>query len=115
MKNSIFLFNQEKPSEKELILFKSNYTIGAGFVNRYYSTKRLTNIQKDSFSISPDLHNIIIGGILGDLHINKQRNNSRLVFRQGLVHKEYIYDLFKLFSSYSNMEVPKHHEYLDKR
>jgi len=96
-------------------IFKSHKIIGAGFVNRYYSTKRLTNVQKDSFSVSPDLHYILIGSILGDLHINKQRDNSRFMFKQSLDKKEYIYHLFELFSSYSNMEAPKHHKYFDKR
>jgi hypothetical protein len=100
-------------------MFKSNIIIGtgvgAGFVNRYYSTKGLTNVFKDSFSISSDLHEVIIGLCLGDLHISREHKNARLKFRQGLVHKDYIYHLFQLFSSYSNMEAPKHHEYLNKR
>lgn len=89
--------------------------LGISSLNRPYSTKRLTNAERESFSVSPDLHPIIIGNLLGDLHINKQRNNSRLVFKQGLINKGYIYHLFELFSSYSNMEVPKHYEFFDKR
>jgi len=103
-------------------MFKSNVLIGPGFVNRYYSTKRLTNIEKDSagipgdsFSVCSDLYNILIGLILGDLYVNRRNNNTRLQFQQGLVHKEYIYHLFELFSSYSNMEAPTHGEYHYKR
>lgn len=75
----------------------------------------MTNIQKDSFSISPDIQDIIIGISLGDLNINRQGKNARLRFKQSLVHKGYIYHLFDLFSSYSNMKELKHNEYLDKR
>ena len=96
-------------------MFNNNVFIGAGIVNRYYSTKRLTNVQKNSFSVTPDLHNLIIGSLLGDLFINKQCNNSRLEFKQSLDNKDYVYHLFELFSSYSNMKEPKQHEYLDKR
>jgi hypothetical protein len=96
-------------------MFKSDkVTIVAGFVNRYYST-RLSNSQRSFFTITSDLHNIIIGGILGDLHINREGNNARLMFKQGLDHKEYVYHLFDLFSSYSNMKEPRHYEFLDKR
>ena len=75
----------------------------------------MTNIQKYSFSISPDIQDIIIGISLGDLNINRQGKNARLRFKQSLVHKGYIYHLFDLFSSYSNMKELKHNEYLDKR
>jgi hypothetical protein len=96
-------------------MFKSDKIMGAGFVNISYSTKRLTNAQKISFSLSSNLHDIIIGGILGDFFISKRHNNARLQFKQGLVYKEYLYHLFDLFSSYSNMKEPRQNEYLDKR
>jgi len=75
---------------------------GAGLVNRSYSSKRLTNVQRDSFFVTPDIHNIIIGSLLGDLHINKQRNsiNSRLMFKQGFINEAYILHLYDLFKSY---------------
>jgi hypothetical protein len=84
--------------------------------SKYYSTGRLTKIQKDSYSISENLHDIIIGLSLGDLYIQNFRNiNARLMFKQGIVHQEYLYHLFDLFSSYSNMKEPKQYIYLDKR
>lgn len=85
------------------------------FVSRKYSTKVLTNAQKESFFISPEQHNVIIGSMLGDLFLNKQRENARLEFKQSSDKKEYIYHLFNLFSSHSNMVTPKHKEYIDKR
>jgi len=46
-------------------MFKSNVLIGAGFVNRYHSPGRLAVNERNSFSVSPDLHEILIGLILG--------------------------------------------------
>ena len=82
---------------------------------RSYSSKRLTNVEQNSFSITPNLNEIIIGLTLGDLSISKRYTNAILHFKQGLVNKEYIYHLFKLFSNYSNFEATKHHEIFDKR
>src|SRR5690606_35467523 len=85
------------------------------FFYKYFSTNRLTNVQRNNFSISPHLNEILIGLSLGDLHVNKDYTNARLQFKQGLINKEYIYHLFDLFSSYSNMKGPKHLEFFDKR
>ena len=73
---------------------------------KYYSTGRLTNIQKNSFKfkISLDLHEVIIGSSLGDLNINKLSNNFRLRFKQGLNNINYLNHLFELFSDYSNFK-----------
>jgi len=90
-------------------LFGAGLVKGAGFVNRSYGTKRLTNVERDSFSVSPDIHNILIGSLLGDLHINKQRNsiNSRLMFKQGLLNEKYILHLYDLFRHYCGSD-PKY-------
>lgn len=99
--------------------FSKNFAIGVTktvLINRSYSTKRLTNAQKESFSISPELKDIIIGLTLGDLYIQNFCNvNPRLMFKQGLVNKDYISHLFELFSNYSNMKTPKHYDSFDKR
>jgi hypothetical protein len=88
---------------------------GAGFVNRFFSSKRLTNTERNSFNVPQHLHEVIIGSCLGDLNVRKQTNFACLRFTQGMVNKDYIYHLFNLFSSYSNMGTPKHYEFLDKR
>lgn len=65
------------------------------FGNRYFSTKRLTKVQKDSFSITPELDNIIIGSSLGDLHISREDTNARLRFKQGSINNIfYIYMIY---------------------
>src|SRR5882724_13261229 len=86
-------------------------------IYRSYSTGRLTNAQRESFLVSPDLHEILIGISLRDFHIlnHPKGKNANLVFTQGLVNKDYINNLFELFSSYSNMKEPKLHEYFDKK
>jgi hypothetical protein len=95
-------------------MFKSHNIIGAGFpkgvglVNRYYGTKRLTKVQRDSFSVTPNLHQIIIGCCLGDLYIYKDPRgvNPMLRFEQGLIHEEYILYLYNLFKGYCS-SAPK--------
>lgn len=58
--------------------------------------------------MSPRLKEILIGVILGDVNICKQKTsvNARLKFDQGTVHKDYLLHLFELFSDYCSM-VPK--------
>jgi len=82
---------------------------------RHYSTGRLTNDQKNSYVVTKDLHNIIIGCSLGDLNINKQSKTSRLRFKQGLNHIEYLNHLFELFSGYCNVNEPKRYKALCMR
>src|ERR1700674_423005 len=59
--------------------------------------------KKIFFSVSPDLHEIIIGLSLGDLYIRKPRNNALLIFEQGLIHEAYILHLYILFKDYCNL------------
>jgi len=59
--NPTFNFNNICSSS----MFNSN--LGAGYINRFYSSKRLTNVERNSFFVSQDLHEVIIGLTLGDL------------------------------------------------
>jgi LAGLIDADG DNA endonuclease family len=70
--------------------------------------KYLTRAERSLFILSPDLKEILIGLILGDLYINKQKTgiNARLEFTQGVVHIEYLQHLFELFNYFCGM-VPK--------
>ena len=52
--------------------------------------KRLTNLEKSQFTLSDELKQILVGLILGDLHINKQPKNVRLMFKQGIVNDRII-------------------------
>lgn len=68
--------------------------------------KRLTKAEQSQFKFSEDLKNILVGLILGDLFVQKQRVNARLCFKQGLIHKDYLEHLYMLFKDYcSNAPV----------
>ena len=64
--------------------------------------KRLTNLEKSQFTLSDELTDILIGLCLGDLFINKQKSskNPSLMFQQGIVHEEYLLDLYRLFQNF---------------
>jgi len=68
--------------------------------------KRLTKDERSNFNLPEDLKNISVGLILGDLNIHKLRVNARLCFKQGLVHKDYLFHLFDLFQNFCS-SVPK--------
>jgi hypothetical protein len=86
-----------------------------GFVHRCYSTKRLTNVERNSFFVSPDLHDIIIGLSLGDLFIRRESKNARLFFEQGVVNEDYLLHLYSLFGGYCQSEPKKSDRLPDKR
>lgn len=71
-------------------------------------TKRLTNLDKASFVLTDDLKQILVGLILGDLWLNKDKKlkngNTSLHFEQGLVHKEYAFYLYFLFKDFCPSE-----------
>jgi hypothetical protein len=77
----------------------------------------LTKIERLSFTLSSELKDILIGLLLGDLFIHKQKTsiNTRLEFTQGLVHKEYIQHLYELFTIYCGMEPRITNRAPDKR
>jgi hypothetical protein len=62
--------------------------------------KRLTNLEKSQFTLTDELKEILVGLILGDLYLNKQPSNVRLMFKQGIVNKDYLMHLYEIFSGY---------------
>lgn len=68
--------------------------------------KNCKNLEKNSYPLPPQLQEIIIGSGLGDLNIQKQylNGNTRLRFEQGLLNKNYLLHLYKLFKDYCNSE-----------
>jgi predicted amidohydrolase len=89
-------------------MFKSKIFIGPGFLyssargTKYHSSKRLTNLERNFFLVSPNLHEIIIGTSLDDLNIRKNYANARLNFEQGLINEVYMIHLYDLFKDYCN-------------
>lgn len=62
----------------------------------------LTKAERLEFILSSNLKQILVGLIIGDLHIQKSKGyvNPVCRFDQGIVHKDYIMHLFELFQSY---------------
>ena len=74
----------------------------AGLGSRAYSIKRLTNSERNSFTISPELDEVMIGLCLGDLGVRKHRRgvNAILQFEQGVINEGYLLHLYDLFKAY---------------
>lgn len=69
-------------------------------------SSRLTKVEKEAFSLSKELNQIIVGLILGDLYIEKRCLNACLRFSQGFVNELYLMHLFDLFKGYCGA-IPK--------
>jgi len=63
----------------------------------------ITRAERLQFSLPQNLQDILVGLILGDLNILKQKTsvNVSLQFWQGVIHKEYVMHLYELFQIYS--------------
>jgi len=64
--------------------------------------RRLTNEQKAQLNLSTRQEEILIGCLLGDLHIALQKTsvNARLEFKQGLCHEGYLLWQYEQFKDY---------------
>ena len=58
--------------------------------------------EKEAFSVSTELKDILIGLLLGNLYAEKQKasKNARLQFKESTAHKEYLDHLYDLFKEY---------------
>ena len=67
-----------------------------------FKPRRLSKLQQSQFVLSEDLREILVGLLMGDLCMQKRTVNSNpnLKFEQGLVHKDYLFHLYGLFSIY---------------
>ena len=63
-------------------------------------SRRLTNLEKQQFSLSAELKQTLVGLLLGDLYAHKQNLNVRLRFKQGTIYEGYLMHLYDLFKSY---------------
>jgi hypothetical protein len=65
--------------------------------------------------VSNQLKQIIIGLLLGDLHLFQNTKGScYFKFEQGYLHKDYLIHLYNLFINYTNTE-PKSRSRLNKK
>lgn len=69
-------------------------------------SKRLKKKEKAAFTISSNLKEILVGLILGDLYGRYRDGKTSFVFKQGIIHQEYIYHLYDLFRKYCS-SAPK--------
>uniref|UniRef100_UPI0022374588 LAGLIDADG endonuclease n=1 Tax=Ramaria cf. rubripermanens TaxID=2016387 RepID=UPI0022374588 len=77
--------------------------------------KRLKNKEKAAFSIPSHLTENFLGLLLGDLYGRYRYGNTRFVFKQGLIHKDYLYHLYELFSLFCPSEPKIFRGLLDTR
>ena len=72
-------------------------------------TRRLTQLEKDSVYLPGDLEEVLIGVMLGDCYMRKfnidikSKSNAKLIIRQSLSHKDYLFHLFYLFQDFTPM------------
>lgn len=68
------------------------------FFNKYF-IRNYRTYKKTYLTLSNNLHEIIIGSLLGDLTAERPNANcnTRLQFKQSLINKEYIYHMYNLF------------------
>lgn len=85
--NNILKSNPFKKNFSYIIKYLPNYT--------YLSFKRTQRV-------SNDLHEIIIGLLLGDLSAEKPKNNcnTRLQFKQSFKNEKYIFHLYSLYKNF---------------
>ena len=84
--------------------------------NNFMIVRYYRKSTKYDLELNPDLIEIIIGLMLGDLFAEKRNPNSntRLQFKQSIKNKEYIDHLYSLFKDYCNSE-PKVNSSIDNR
>jgi hypothetical protein len=71
-------------------------------------SRYLTKADRESFTLSTELKEILVGLILGDLNILKGKNstNAGLRFEQSTIHEDYLLHLYALFKGYC-LSLPK--------
>jgi hypothetical protein len=87
---------------------------GATLGKRAYSSGKGSTIHPSELPV--ELKEIPIGVLLGDLHCQRRSptGNTRLLFEQGEIHKEYLLHTFDHFQSYCGVP-PRFSRRLDKR
>nr|QVG61555.1 hypothetical protein [Rhizoctonia sp.] len=70
--------------------------------------RRLTKKQQESFSLPSEFKEIFVGLLLGDLLGRFRYGKARFVFKQGLVHEDYLLHLYEIFKSHCP-SAPKIH------
>ena len=61
-------------------------------------SRKELNEYKNSLKLTKEQHEVLVGGLLGDLSLNKIGNYSRLVVEQK--NKEYLFHLYEIFKDF---------------
>jgi hypothetical protein len=77
--------------------------------------KRLTKSEREKISLTPELTEILVGLLLGDLAGTKVYVNPLFRFYQGLIHKDYLDHLYELFKIYCLSEPKVYNRPADSR
>lgn len=105
---SIDMYKNDNSSNDILLEDTKVSTITKKSRNINYITDELGNIPSST-------DEILIGLLLGDVHVSKvNTKNSRFLFEQGEVHRDYLFHLYDLFKDYCKTE-PKISSRFDKR
>jgi hypothetical protein len=66
------------------------------------SIKRISNAERLKFNLNSYLKQVLIGNILGDIHMRRfsEKANVRIIFRQGYKNATYLFHLFSLFQEF---------------
>lgn len=86
------------PDSKDKLFCNSRY-----FNSSAITKKRLNKIERYNFKLNEFLKQVLIGNILGDVHMRKfsVNANTRIIFRQGSANTEYLLHLYNLFQEYT--------------
>ena len=63
-------------------------------------SKRLKKKEKEAMTLTSELKDILTGSLLGDLHGRLRYGKVCFVFKQGIIHQDYLNHLYELFSHY---------------
>jgi hypothetical protein len=66
------------------------------------SKARLTKYERSQLKLEPYLKQVLIGNILGDVHMRRfsENANVRIIFRQGSMNATYLMHLYNLFQEF---------------
>nr|QNH92712.1 hypothetical protein [Wolfiporia cocos] len=102
-------FIRNSPNYKSI--FYGLYFIGGSYlISRCMSTK----VNKNVPNLNSFIKNVLIGILLGDGWLEKQKVNARLRFEQSDIHKEFFFYVYKFFSEFCKSS-PRLRERWDKR
>jgi LAGLIDADG DNA endonuclease family/Cytochrome C oxidase subunit II, transmembrane domain len=103
----LYILNKKKDTNKELVDKKYLLNIGEKNIiinkNLFFNTFNFFNIPniRANKRIGPhnkDVISVIVGSLLGDCYGNKKsREGIRFVYKQSIIHKEYLFWLYNFF------------------